>query len=159
MHDMVVIQFGDRTVKGFSDKTLWSTEWQDGPAAMTPPIRLLDSNTTAEIPLDGVKAVFFVKSFEGKSHQDLSFHDHLQPMECLWVRVGFHDGEVVEGIVCNGFEFVLHDGFFMSPIDPEGNNLLVYVFKRQLKNFEVLGMRPAPKNHFDPRRRTPVSAC
>jgi hypothetical protein len=34
----------------------------------------------------------------------------------------------------------------MSPIDPEGNNWLIYVLKNKLKNFQILGLRAAPRN-------------
>ena len=34
----------------------------------------------------------------------------------------------------------------MSPIDPEGNNWLIYVLKNKLKDFQILGLRAAPKN-------------
>ncbi len=113
---------------------------------MTPPMRVLGSDSSEQISLEGSKAIFFVKSFEGKGHDDLRFHDHLVPMECLWVRVTFLDGEVIEGNIRNGSEAVLERAFFKSPTDPEGNNWLAYIFKSQLKDFQVLGMRPAPRN-------------
>jgi len=33
----------------------------------------------------------------------------------------------------------------MMPTDPNGNNRLIYVLKDRLKDFNVLGMRNAPK--------------
>ena len=143
---MVVIQFGGRTVKGYSDRTEWPAEEELAGFAVTPPIRLLESNTVERIPLDGVKAIFFVKSFEGKWHDDLRFHDHLPPPQCLWVRATFLDGEVIEGLINNTSHYVTHTGFYMFPIDPEGNNLLMYVMKNRVKDFQVLGLRQAPKN-------------
>jgi len=143
--DMLVIQYGDRTVKGFAPR---SPALYDDPDFHTPPaqFRRVGSEAMEAVPLEGVKAIFFVKSFEGKSHEDLRFHDHLPAPDCLWVRATFHDGEVIEGLIPNNPTFVLHTGFYMSPIDPEGNNWLIYVMKNRLKNFQVLGLRPAPKN-------------
>jgi hypothetical protein len=143
--DMLVIQFGDRTVKGYAERSQWpATEDLDFHTA--PPLfRRLGSESMEKIPLDGVKAIFFVKSFEGKWHDDLRFHDHLPAPECLWVRVTFYDGEVIEGLIGNNHTFVVHPGFYMSPIDPEGNNWLIYVLKNKLKNFQILGLRAAPK--------------
>ncbi len=92
-----------------------------------------------------MKAIFFVKSFEGKWHDDLRFHDHLPAADCLWVRATFIDGEVIEGLVDNHCPHVTQPGFYMSPIDPEGNNLLMYILKNKLKDFQVLGLRAAPK--------------
>jgi hypothetical protein len=144
--DMLVIQFGDRTIKGYSDRSQWPVDEDLGSLVATPPIRPLGSNTTEQIPLEGVKAIFFVKSFEGKWHDDLRFHDHLPPPECLWVRATFHDGEIMEGLVANNCGHVAHAGFYMFPIDPEGNNWLMYVLKNKLKDFQILGLRSAPKN-------------
>jgi hypothetical protein len=146
MSDKVVIQFGERSAKGFTNRALWPSDQDPDSKAASVPVLLQDSGEIKLIPLDGVKAVFFVKTFEGKSHDDLRFHDHLPPVECLWVRVTFDDGEVIEGLIRNSSSYVLQDGFFMSPIDPEGNNLLVYVLKAKLQDIEVLGLRPAPKS-------------
>jgi hypothetical protein len=144
--DMLVIQFGDRTVKGYADRSQWPPV-EDLDFHRSPPsFKRLGSEEMEQIPLDGVKAIFFVKSFEGKWHDDLRFHDHLPAPDCLWVRVTFYDGEVIEGLIGNNPNYVIHPGFYMSPIDPEGNNWLIYVLKNKLKDFQVLGLRAAPKN-------------
>jgi hypothetical protein len=144
--DMLVIQFGDRTVKGYAERSKWPPAEDLNLHVAPPAFRRLGSDTTEQIPLDGVKAIFFVKSFEGKWHDDLRFHDHLPAPECLWVRATFHDGEVIEGLIGNNSSYVLHPGFYMSPIDPEGNNWLIYILKNKLKDFQILGLRAAPKN-------------
>jgi hypothetical protein len=144
--DMLVIQFGDHTVKGYTDRSKWPLAENLDPHDSVPAFWPLGSKTMEKIPLDGVKAIFFVKSFEGKSHEDLRFHDHLPAPECLWVRATFHDGEVIEGLIGNNQNYVVHPGFYMSPIDPEGNNWLIYVIKSKLKDFRILGLRAAPKN-------------
>lgn len=142
---MLVIQFGDRTVKGFADRSQWPPA--DEIDFSSPPVfRRVGSEVLEQIPLEGVKAIFFVKSFEGKWHDDLRFHDHLPAPECLWVRATFNDGEVIEGLIGNNQNYVLHPGFYMSPIDPEGNNWLIYVLKNKLKDFQILGLRATPKN-------------
>lgn len=142
---MVVLQFGGRTLKGYSSRAEWPSEADLGSFKVTPPILLLDSGRLERIPLDGLKAIFFVKSFEGKWHDDLRFHDHLAPSDCLWVRATFHDGEVIEGLIMNNSQHVLHPGFYLYPVDPEGNNLLMYVLKGKLREFQVLGLRAAPR--------------
>jgi hypothetical protein len=154
---MLVIQYGDRTIKGYSPRSHWPAE---DPNFHTPPAQFqpLGSAVMEAVPLGGVKAIFFVKSFEGKSHDDLRFHDHLPAPDCLWVRATFQDGEVIEGLIANNPTFVLHPGFYMSPIDPEGNNWLIYVLKNKLANFQVLGLRPAPKNMPGLAAQKPVTA-
>jgi hypothetical protein len=144
--DMLVIQFGDRTVKGYAERGQWPSAEDLDLQLSAPWFWPLGSDKREQIALDGVKAIFFVKSFEGKSHDDLRFHDHLPAPDCLWVRATFHDGEVIEGLIENNHNYVLRSGFYMSPIDPEGNNWLIYVLKNKLRDFQILGVRAAPKN-------------
>src|SRR5947209_678366 len=136
--DMVVIQFGDRTFKGYTDVQHWPSAQDVDLSTNRPTLRRIGGEAVEEIPLDGVKAIFFVKSFEGKWHDDLRFHDHLPAPECLWVRVTFQDGEIIEGLIGNDHNFVVHSGFYMAPIDPEGNNWLIYVMKNKLKELQIL---------------------
>jgi hypothetical protein len=144
--DMLVIQFGDRTVKGYTHIQQWPTAQEFDLGAARPTFRRVGEDSSQQIPMDGVKAIFFVKSFEGKWHDDLRFHDHLPAPECLWVRVTFQDGEIIEGLIANDQDFVIRSGFYMAPIDPEGNNWLIYVLKNKLKELQVLGLRAAPRN-------------
>jgi hypothetical protein len=156
--DMLVIQYGDRTVKGYAERSQWPAA-EDLDVGVAPPLFMpLGSDKMEEICLDGVKAIFFVKSFEGKWHDDLRFHDHLAAPDCLWVRATFHDGEVIEGLMGNNHCYVVRPGFYMSPIDPEGNNWLIYVMKNKLKDFQILGLRAAPKNMrgLSPAKSAPV---
>jgi hypothetical protein len=94
--DMLVIQFGDRTVKGYAERSQWPPAEDLDFNAAPPVFKRLGSDKMERISLDGVKAIFFVKSFEGKWHDDLRFHDHLPAPDCLWVRATFHDGEVID---------------------------------------------------------------
>jgi hypothetical protein len=142
---MVVLQFGGRTIKGHAEREQWLAADGLGNRLETTMIRPLGTERAEEVSLEGVKAVFFVKSFDGKWHDDLRFHDHLPTQECLWVRATFADGEVIEGLIHNTHSYVVNPGFYMSPTDPEGNNWLIYVLKNKLKDFQVLGLRAAPK--------------
>jgi len=144
--DMLVIQFGDRTVKGYTDIQEWPSAQSLELNHKRPVFRPIGASALESIPLEGVKAIFFVKSFEGKWHDDLRFHDHLPAPDCLWVRVTFQDGEIIEGLIANDQNFVIRPGFYMAPIDPEGNNWLIYVLKNKLKELQILGLRQAPRN-------------
>ena len=143
MQEKVIVQFGHRLIRGTSDRALWKFDQASGLPLL--PVQMQDGGDEW-ISSEGLKAVFFVKSFEGRSHDDLRFHDSLPPAECLWVRVTFLDEEVMEGLMYNKSDFVLQAGFFFFPSDPEGNNWLVYVPKSQIRDFSVLGLRSAPRN-------------
>ena len=142
---MIVIRGEDSTIKGYADRSQWPSDMDAVHAQGLESIRLkhLQSGTEEDIQLHNVKAVFFVKDFSGQtSHVDLLFHDRLPPMECLWIRIRFDDGETIEGIIHNTLEYILGPGFFMAPADPIGNNWLIYVSKSKLTGFEILGLRP-----------------
>ncbi len=107
---------------------------------------MLETETTEQVDTREAKAIFFVKTFDGDTrHRPLHFHENTPIMEGLWVRVCFHDGETIEGIISNTHDHVLGSGFFMMPTDPNGNNKLIYVLKSRLSDFNVLGLRKAPR--------------
>jgi hypothetical protein len=148
----VVVRFEDRTVRGFAEESeLGSIEQLLRNNSQYPldsiRLMLVDSEQVQEVPTKEAKAVFFVKTFDGDlRHKALHFHNHAPIVPGLWVRVYFYDGEMIEGIISNTRDFVLEDGFFMRPTDPNGNNRLVYILKGGLKDFHVLGMRTPSKN-------------
>jgi len=140
----VVIQFGDRVVKGCTDAEAWFTAVMSDGGLVPPPLTVTIGSMSELVTLEGAKAVFFVKSLEGTSHEDIRFSDHLQPLAALWIRVTYLDGEVIEGIIRNDSTFAFKQYFFMVPVDPEGNNTLILVIKSQLANLQILGLRVPP---------------
>lgn len=147
----VVIRFEDHAVRGFALASEIGTIDQllrNDPQHPLDSIRLTvaDTGEILNIATADAKAIFFVMTFDGDlRHRALHFHEHAPVMQGLWVRVRFHDGEAVEGIISNTHDHVLGLGFFMSPTDPNGNNKLIYVLKSRLKDFSVLGLRNAPR--------------
>jgi len=145
--EKIVIQFGDRTVKGYLETKTWNTiEELLQNAPHTPPetfrVRHLLTDRIEEIPTGKAKAVFYVNSFEGNErHEPLNFHTRAPIVHGIWVRLLFLDGEVMEGIVHNSIHYLIDPGFFVQPTDPGSNNRLVYVMKSWLKDYRVLGIR------------------
>jgi hypothetical protein len=142
----IVVQFGNRVVKGCTDAEVWFTAVMSDGGCVPPPVTVSIGSMSELVALEGAKAVFFVKSLEGTSHEDLRFSDHLQPMATLWIRVTYLDGEVIEGIIRNDSNFAFKQHFFMVPVDPEGNNTLILVIKSQLTHLQILGLRNPPMN-------------
>lgn len=147
----VVVQSSEGALKGYAEKSQWITSGgsfsceDQGRDSIR--VTLLDSGAVEDVPLDNVKAVFFVRDFAGEEkRRDLRFHDHLPATECLWVRVRFDDGETIEGLINNTHDFVLGSGFLLAPTDTFGNNLLIYVLKSKVMGFEVLGLRPKTRS-------------
>ena len=136
-----------RLVKGHSD-ALPEMELEEllrsGPHPLPKQISLKanGANKNVSIPLDSLKALFFVKSFEGRTdYQEIKFFDSHPPVEGLWVRIKYFDGEASEGVVHNSLHHLTSPGFFLKPPDPESNNEYVYVLKSSLTDFRVLGVR------------------
>jgi hypothetical protein len=110
-----------------------------GPIELHP----VDSDEIISLPLDSLKALFFVKSFEGrKDYSEVKFFDKHPPIGGLWVRVQFQDKECLEGVIQNSVHFVADAGFFLKPPDPQSNNEILYVVKASLSDFRILGVKP-----------------
>ena len=144
MKDRVVVQFGHSILKGYTQREAWS------PAALeqgsiSPPIVPLGENESRTINLKTAKAAFFVHSFEGKGLNPIQFHGRQSHKDVIWARVIFRDGEMVEGMLENSKDILLHSTLSIVPYDPEGNNLLMIFAKTQLAEFHVLGLRSSCK--------------
>lgn len=94
------------------------------------------------IALSTMKALFFVKSFDGnRQYSEIKFFNGEPKIEGLWVHLTFSDNEKTEGIVHNSLSFLTEPGFLMKPPDPNSNNQAVYVMKESLTHFRVVGVR------------------
>ena len=145
--EKVVIQFGTKTIKGHLELPAWDTIEEllnNAPVSFpeTFRIRRLDSDVVEEISIADIKAIFYVNSFDGDSdHKELNFHSRAPIVHGIWMRLEFHDGEVMEGIVYNSIRYLVDPGFFLLPTDPDSNNKLVYVMKSWLVDHRILGLR------------------
>jgi hypothetical protein len=94
------------------------------------------------VGLRDLKALFFVKSFEGsKQYSELKFFSAHPAVEGIWARLNFHDNETIEGVIYNSLHFLTNEGFFLKPPDPRSNNEMMYVLKSSLRDFRILGVR------------------
>ncbi|HTG81852.1 MAG TPA: hypothetical protein VL949_07905 [Geobacteraceae bacterium] len=88
-----------------------------------------------EIHLASVKAVYFVKSFEGKAE-----HQERTDLERVGfgkkIRVQFKDGETQDGYT-QGFS-TNRPGFFVFPCDPDCNNDRVFVITAATEKINFL---------------------
>jgi Family of unknown function (DUF6982) len=136
-----------QVLKGYADLSLpVADESFPDPAPLQLPKELLLQPLTAgkalHVGLDSLKAIFFVRSFEGdQSYAETKFFNPAPKIEGLWVHLTFEDGETTEGIVHNGITLLNGSGFLMKPPDPQSNNEAVYVMKSALATFRVVGVR------------------
>lgn len=145
--DKVVVHLNGRVIKGYIE----SQHWEELEGLLVQGLRRVpeilrlrraDDDSFQDVPVNEVKAVFFVKSFEGQgSRNDLKFFSNAPMVHGVWVQLQFKDGEIMEGIILNGMHHLTEPGFFVHPTDPDANNKLVYVLKSSLADFRVLGVR------------------
>lgn len=128
---VVVRALDGRLFKGFSKADFIGDE-----------VQLIDAKgNPTKIPLGELKAVFFVRDFQGKPEYDeVRFFAKEPPRPWLWVRVRFTDGEVLEGRVRNNLSLLDPKGFYIWTSDEEANHEMAFVVKAALEEFTVLGL-------------------
>lgn len=100
---------------------------------------------TLDIPVGALKALFFVRSFDGdpKRKDDNSFQKGRG--QGRKVLVTFADGELIAGYV-TGFS-PDNPGFFIVPADPDANNERVYVVRSSVRRVESVTGEVVPQAH------------
>ncbi len=88
-----------------------------------------------DINIEDLKAVFFVKDFEGnKDHKD-DYSDEIAAGGRK-IKVSFSDGETIVGYTL-GYS-PDRQGFYLTPADLQGNNERIFVVKSATENIEFL---------------------
>jgi len=118
----IVARFQDgRLLKGFTSDFLPGKDRfhlfpEDQSAAVKP----------AEVIIAELKALFFVKTFEGNpDHEEPSDFQEEKPVSGRKIRIVFKDGEIMAGTT-QGFDRA-RPGFFVVPVDPGSNNVRCFV--------------------------------
>lgn len=91
---------------------------------------------TVRVPLEEVKAVFFVRRLRGRRdyHEEKRFTTG-SPRFGRRVEIRFRDGEVLRG---RALDYRPEDsGFYLKPSDPESNNEMVFVPLTALRRVKV----------------------
>jgi hypothetical protein len=88
-----------------------------------------------EVRVDQLKAIFFVKDFEGNPdyNEHRAFKEG-QSQHGRKVMMTFNDGEMLSGTVF-GYD-PNRPGFFLIPSDPDSNNLRIFVVQAAVDQFE-----------------------
>lgn len=91
-----------------------------------------EDGTVRTIPIKDLKAIFFVREFDGKGHKAGSWID--EDPEGLKVGkkvvVTFKDGEKIKGKVLGDFE--KGEGFYLYPIEKNTNNLKIFIVRSSI---------------------------
>ena len=121
-------------------------------------IEMLDREGRAVvIPLPEIKAVFFVREFEGDCQRSERKLFLSRPrMAGLWVQMTFKDNEVLEGLLPSNLLELGPEGFLVTPADLYSNNLRIFVPRTALSKLNVLGVIPDGRQRKRPQRRGEV---
>ncbi|MGO8787952.1 MAG: DUF6982 domain-containing protein [Terriglobia bacterium] len=93
------------------------------------------------VPMFAVKAVFFVRDFDGNPDRAERKVFRSRPrLAGLWVRVTFKDTEVLEGLLPNKLLEVDPLGYMISSPDVYSNNIRYFVPRTALAEMEVIGV-------------------
>jgi hypothetical protein len=121
----------EKIVVRLKDKTLLKGEIGDfSPFYEFLHLELLKGHPVT-INVDKVKAIFFVKSFEGNKKYTYKYEDEL-----LWagdkILLKFNDGEKMVGYTTQ-LDYS-PKGFFITPADLKGNNKYIFALKSAIES-------------------------
>ncbi len=84
------------------------------------------TDTGIEVMMIDLKAVFFVKDFEGNPNHERKKHfAEGEKVQGRKAQVTFNDGEIMVGVVQSYDPD--RQGFFLIPADKDANNIRVYI--------------------------------
>ena len=93
-----------------------------------------------EIPISRIRAVYFVRQFEGDYEPERKVFLSRPKLDGLWVRLRYSDGETLEGVIPNDLLNVLDNGVQITPPDFSSNSDRIFVPRSALAELTVLGV-------------------
>jgi hypothetical protein len=129
---VVVRKLDKGLVKGFLDPNGYLTNELD----------VLDrEGRLVHVPMTAVKAVFFVRSFEGNPDRAERKVFRSRPrLAGLWVRLTFKDTEVLEGLLPNNLLEIDPLGYMVVSPDVYSNNIRFFVPRTALVEMDIIGV-------------------
>ena len=123
----IVVKFKDNTMKKGTTSDLFPNKTQ---------FHLQDMNgEILEIIIEDLKAVFFVKDFEGNKNHQRKYDDAIAGGGRK-IKVRFFDGETVVGYTLSYSPD--RAGFYLTPADLQGNNERIFVVNSATEKVELL---------------------
>lgn len=97
-----------------------------------------EGGKVSEVLFTDLKAVFFVRSLEGRLDHALvkeAFEEKAEPAGLMKIKITFFDGETLVGTT-HGYT-VEREGFFIVPLEEDSNNLRIFVISNAVKDVET----------------------
>ncbi len=133
---IVAYRFDRESVQGFINPLTFLEE--GGVEVLT------SAGAVAALPYSEIKALCFVRDFEGppswKAHRTFPSRPKI---EGLWVKLQFRDGDTMEGVIGNNLLLMEDRGLSITPPDAGFQNR-IYVPRTALTQVQVLGVVGSP---------------
>lgn len=114
---------------------------------------LTPEGSVVVIPYSDLRVVCFVRDFEsGETWREHRSFAARPKMAGLWLRLGFRDGDFLEGIAPNSLMAIDPRGFTIVPPDPTFQNQRIFVPREALREVQVLGVIGSPLRRRGPRK-------
>ena len=97
-----------------------------------------EGGKVSKVLLSELKAVFFVKSLEGKQKRPLTrevIEEKAEPAGLMKVKITFFDGETLVGTT-HGYTLE-REGFFIVPLEGDSNNLRIFVVSKAVQQVDT----------------------
>lgn len=135
---VVIYRFDRESIAGFVSPQTWLAT--SGVEVLTP------AGAVATVPYGEIKAVCFVKDFDGGVWAgERRLFASRPKTEGLWVRALFRDNDFVEGILPNELLQLEAQGYLVAPPDASSNNQRVFLPRTALKEMKVIGVVGTPR--------------
>lgn len=116
-------------------------------------LELLDARgQVQQFPWKDLKIAWFVQDWDAPVRPQQTLFQRRPRLQGLWVRLRFHDEEVLEGILVNDLTRQGEHGFLLTPPDLSGSHQKAFVPRAALAALEVLAVVP-PRGEERRRRR------
>jgi hypothetical protein len=132
-HKKVVVVFADRTtLNGYLNPSRLQ---------LPEPLELLTvEGTHRPLALKDLRAIYFVRDFDGDHELERKAFLSRPKLDGLWVRLRYSDGETIEGVVPNDLLTMLDNGIQITPPDLNSATDRIFIPRAALTELTVLGV-------------------
>ena len=93
-----------------------------------------------QFPVAKIRAIYFVREFSEEFEPQRKAFLSRPKLDGLWVKLRFHDGDTLEGVIPNDLLAVLDSGLQITPPDLNSLTDRIFVPRAALSEVTVLGV-------------------
>jgi hypothetical protein len=93
-----------------------------------------------QFPIAKVRSIYFVREFSDEFEPQRKAFLSRPKLDGLWVKLRFHDGETLEGVIPNDLLSLLDNGLQITPPDLTSTTDRIFVPRAALSEVTVLGV-------------------